>query len=59
MHGNREGVAKSFLRLGREGNKEGRAKTFATLRTSTKCREIGEAKKRLSLRSDSELNVVK
>jgi len=59
MHRNRKGVAKTFLRLGREPNREGRAKTFATLRTSTKCREIGKARKRLSLRSDSALNVGK
>jgi len=59
MHGNREGEAKTFLRLGREENREGRAKTFATLRTSTKCREIGKARKRLSLRSDSALNAGK
>ena len=41
------------------GNREGRAKTFRTFRASTKCREIGKAVRRLSLRSGSALNVGK
>jgi len=32
-------------------------KTFLTFRFSTKCREIGKARRRLSLRSGSALNV--
>jgi len=59
MHGNREGVAKTFLRLGPEGKKEGRAKTFPTFRASTKCREIGKGRQRLSLRLGPALNVGK
>jgi len=49
MQGNREGGAKTFLRLGPEGNREGGAKTFPTFRASTKCREIRKAEGRLSL----------
>jgi len=59
MQGNREGRAKTFLCLGPEGNKEGRAKTFPTFRASTKCREIGKAGRRLSLRLEPALNVGK
>jgi len=42
-----------------QGNREGRAKTFPALRTSTKCREIGKARRRLSLRLGPALNVGK
>ena len=59
MHGNREGGAKTFLRLGPEGNREGKEKTFPTFRFSTKCREIGKAGRRLSLRLGPALNVGK
>ena len=45
MQGNREGEAKTFLRLGPVGNREGRAKSFPTFRASTRCREIGEKNK--------------
>ena len=40
-------------------NKEGGAKIFLTFRASTKCTEIGEARRRLSLRFGSTLNVGK
>jgi len=59
MHGNREGGANTFLRLGPEGNKEGKEKTFPTFRASTKCREIGKAGRRLSLRLGPALNAGK
>ena len=59
MQGNREGGAKTFLRLGPEGNREGRAKTFPTFRASTKCKEIGKARQRLSLRLEPALNAGK
>jgi len=42
-----------------QGIKEGRAKTFPTLRASTKCREMGKARQRLSLRLEPELNAGK
>ena len=58
-----------------EGNRESKAKTFPTFRASTKCmeigkagrklsyvygqREIGKARRSLSLRFDSALNVGK
>jgi len=41
------------------GNRESKAKTFLTFRFSTKCREIGKAGRRLSIRSGSALNVGK
>jgi len=41
------------------GNSESKAKTFHTFRFSTKCREIGKAGRRLSLRLESALNVGK
>jgi len=41
------------------GNREGSAKTFSTFRASTKCREIGKAGRRLSLRLEPALNVGK
>ena len=44
MQGNREGRAKTF------------PKTFPTFRASTKCREIGKARQRLSLRLEPALN---
>jgi len=59
MQGNREGGAKTLLRLGPEGNREGRSKTFPTFRASTKCREIGKVGRRLSLRLEPALNVGK
>jgi len=59
MQGNREDGAKTSLRLGPEGNREGRAKIFSTFRASTKCREIGKAGRRLSLRLKPALNVGK
>ena len=59
MQGNREGGEKTFLRLGPEGNREGRAKTFPTFRFSTKRRELGKARQRLSLRLELALNVGK
>ena len=42
-----------------QGIREGRAKNFLTFRASTKCREIGKAKRRLSQRFGSTLNVGK
>ena len=59
MQGNREDGVKTFPTFRAEGNREGRAKTFPTFRASTKCREIGKARRRLSLRLDSALNVGK
>jgi len=41
------------------GSREGRAKTVLTFRASIKCREIGEAGRRLSLHLGSALNVEK
>ena len=41
------------------GNREDGAKTFPTFRFSTKCREIGKAGQRLSLRLELALNVGK
>jgi len=40
-------------------NREGGAKTFPTFRAITKCRETGEAGRRLSLRLEPALNVMK
>jgi len=59
MQGNREGGAKNFLRLGPEGKREGRSKFFPRFRASTKCREIGKAGRRLSLRLGPALKLVK
>jgi len=42
-----------------QGNREGRAKTFPTFVVSTKCREIGKAGQRFSLRLEPALNVGK
>ena len=42
-----------------KGNREGRARTFPTFRASTKCREIGKAGLRFSLRLEPALNVGK
>jgi len=39
------------------GNRESRAKTFPTFRANTKRREIGKARRRLSLRLELALNV--
>ena len=39
-----------------QGNRDGGAKTFPTFRASTKCREIGKAGRRLSLRLELTLN---
>jgi len=42
-----------------QGNRKSKVKTFLTFRLSTKCRKIGKAGRRLSLRSGSALNVGK
>ena len=41
------------------GNRESKAKIFPMFRASTKCKEIGKAGRRLSLRFGSALNVGK
>ena len=41
------------------GNREGMAKTFLTFRFSTRCREIGKTRRRLSLHFGSTLDVGK
>jgi len=40
-----------------QGNRESTAKIFPTFRFKAKCKEIGKAKRRLSLRSGPPLNV--